>query len=309
MSLSKWKKEQKEKRFKKQKSVIFLFLIFFLVLLILASVFRFYSGLKTSKIRNLSRVNLLVNSNTIYIVSVVGNSEILYVKLPAEEKIRLTRGFGDYPIKAIYKLGELEKKGSQLLGESIQEYFAVPINGVISFEGLPDCDFDIQNKSFLEKILVNAFLKKNKTDVSNLDLFFLWLRVKKIPALEQKYLEVSEIEQKKLDLILEKRFQDKIIVEENKALAIFNATDFQGLGAQAARIIGNTGGRIVNIGNAEERKITLIKFSKKDANSYTVAFLEQIFPGDSQEGEVDEGRANIGIYLGKDYWKKLNEKW
>jgi len=306
MVLQQWKKAQQEKRLKRQKKSVFLFLILIILLLILASSFRFCLGWKKSKIRELNRVNFVINSYEVVIVSVVQGKEIVLVDVPEEQKIRLTRGYGDYPISAIFRLGELDHKGLNLLTETIQEYFAVPLQGAIILESLR-CQKS--PKFCLDKILLESLLGKVKTDFSFSDLLILWWRVKRTSWFNFKEVKIKDLEQKKLDNLLTKIFLDEKVSQENLAISVFNSTDFPGLGNQGARIITNFGGRVISVGNSDLKKNSLLKSPKEVANSYTVKILKNVFQAKWEEGEVEGGRADIEVYLGEDYWKKLNEKW
>lgn len=307
MVLQRWKKAQQEKRFKRQKKSIFSFLILIITLLILASSFRFYSGWKKSKIRGLNRVSFIISSEEVSIVSLVEGREIVSVDLPEEQKIRLTRGFGDYPISAIFKLGELEKKGLPLLVETFQEYFAIPIEGAISPKTPYQCG---QTRKFcLENILLDSLRGKAKTDFSFQDLFFLWWQLRRTSEFTLKNLLIEDLDQKKLDPLIARNFADNKVSEENLTIAVYNSTGFTGLGNQGARIVTNLGGRVISLGGSDFKKESLVISSKKAANSYTVKLLKKIFQAKLEEGETEGGRADIGIYLGADYWKKLNEKW
>jgi len=312
--IPKWKKEQKEKKFKKQKKSVLRFFGLFCFVLILASTFRFFSGFKNSKVFGLSRVNFLVNDwDKVGIISVIGNNKLIFLDLPGEKKINLTRGFGKYPISSIFTLGEIEKMGGELLKESIQEFFGISISGLLIFK-----DKFPKNRSELERILLEAGFGKVKTDFSKYDLFALWWRVKRVPEFESARINLNDLDcfepdgefsLKKIDLIVRKYFQDEKVVNEDLAVAVFNSTDFSGLGNQGERVLSNLGGRVVNVSNSETKEVSLIKSTKKIANSYTLKILQRIFGFMWKEAEVEAGRADIGIYLGKDYWKKLNEKW
>ncbi len=320
MQLPVWKQKQEQKKFKKQKRLISLFVFFVFLLLILALSFRFYLGFKDSKIRFLNRVNFLINFNQLYLVSLSSEGRIYLLGLPGDQEIQLTRGFGRYKIKAIFPLGELENKGLVLLEESIQEYFGLPIMGAIG--GLGNnlvCDFNRQDKKkCLETLILNSLLGKARSDFDFAELTDLWWKVKKTSdfSLETGSLEKlgcqteqGEVDLKCFDLLAEKNFSDESLVREDLSVAVFNSTEFSGLGAQAARMITNSGGRVVSITNSDLNDKVLIKSKKEIAQGYTFRLLKEVFKADWVEGSVEQGRAEIGIYLGQDYWKKLNQKW
>jgi len=314
----KWKQEEKSRRYKKQVRFVFLLLTFFLFLLILASGFRFYLGWREAEFKNYDRINIVLNGKQIILLSIVRNKTVDLISIPGEKKISLTRGFGEYPLNAIFKLGELEKKGNQLLEESIQNYFGLPVLGVISFK--KDCNWlGERGKECIEQALWSSLKREAETDIFLVDLLDLWQQIKRTPnynwqkydlAKIQVYGANGEFDPKKLDLYFEKLFTDSKIVQEGLTVIVLNTTQITGLGNLASRILVNLGSRLINIGNAEpEREKTTMVARKEIYNSYTFKVLKKIFNAEAIEGEIEGGRADIGIYLGKDYWKMLNEKW
>ena len=309
MQLPKWKKHQEEKKFKRQKRAIFSFFVFILAFLFICSLFRFYSGWRSSKIKGFERINFLLNlPDEVRLVS-VSKDKLLIIILPLDKRLRLTRGFGNYEIGKIFKLGEIDQKGNGLLGESIQEFFAVPIFGIIH-----------SGEKSIKQSVFKAIWENNfqMTGLSWFDAAYLWWRLIKVPYANEKIINLSgskvfdneaNFEIKEIDSLLEKVFEDEKIIDENLAVAVYNCTNENGLGNQAGRFIMKLGGRLVNINNEEKRETCLLKSNKVFFNSYTMKLIKIIFPCQWEEGMVENGRADIGIYLGQDYWKKLNEKW
>ena len=304
-----WKKHQQEKKYKMQKRSICLFFIFILTIILISSLFRFYSGWRSSKIKRFERINFLLNLlDEVRLVS-VSKDKLLTLILPLDKRIRLSRGFGDYEIGKIFRLGEIDQKGNGLLEESIQEFFAVPVFGVIH-----------SSEKSVEQSAFKAIWENNsrKTDFSWFDAAYLWWRLTQVPKFNQKIINLSEhkvfdseanFEIEKTDSLLEKVFEDEKVIDENLAIAVYNCTDEDGLGSQAGRFITKLGGRLINISNEEERETCLLKSNKFFFESYTMKLIKIIFQCRWEEGTVENGRADIGIYLGQDYWKKLNEKW
>jgi len=309
MDFPQWKKNLKKEKFKKQKKGILFFLTTVFLVLFFASFFRFYSGIKNLKFLGQKRVNFVINNQKIYLVSLVSGKEVVFLQFPddPEQKIKLTRGYGEYPPSAIFKLGELDHKGPQLLRETVQEYFAVPIEGVINLENSLDCS--IEEKRCLAKIIFLGIKKKNKTDFSFPELFYLWFKVEKTPQINFKTIKMKNLEPATIDSLMAKNLWDEGVNKENYAVFVLNSTGFSGLANQGARFVTNLGGRVVRLGNSDEKDETLIVSRSSLADSYTVKIFKKIFQARWEEGEIEEGRGDIGIYLGKDYWKKLNEKW
>lgn len=305
--LPKWKKIENGKKFEKQKRIVFFFLAFILFLIFSFSLLRFFSSFKKSKIKNFERIIFLINSEKSLRLVCLDRDKLITLDLPLNKKIKVIRGFGEYEIGKIYKLGELEGKGNELLAESIQEAFALPIFGIIH-----------SGRTTVNEAVIENIPKPSKSNFSFFDLIYLWLKVKNISKANEKKLDFpdstnldgkDDFDFQKIDLFIANKFKDKKIIEEDLTFAVFNSTQVFGLGAQASRFIINLGGRVVNIDNAKDNKETIIKSSKKLASSYSVKILQRIFDASFSEEEFDSGRADIGLFLGSDYWKKVSEKW
>jgi len=293
-------------------------LIFFVLFLALS--FGLFSVLYRSKIKDYSRVNfLLKNQNSFFVVSLgslAKGDKTIVLELPQDKKILLTRGFGEYPLGSIYSLGELEGKGESLLRESLQNFFGLSLDGYF---------FDKENtstlktKSEISRFLEKSLFKKNKSNFSFADRVWLLRRLAVSPESDFSYFDFNaekflnsekQFDLAKTDAFLGKYFIDQKLSEENLALAVYNSADLSGLAGQAARLLINSGGRVVTIANADLREKILIKVDPKAANSYSFRKIKTFFPqADCEEGEVESGRADLAIYLGKDYWKMLWEKW
>lgn len=294
--------------------------IFFCFFLILALSFGLFLGMSRSKIKDISRVNfILKNKNSLLLVS-LGNPEnkdkAFLIRLPQEKKIQLTRGFGEYPLGSIYSLGELEGKGEALLLESLQNYFGLPLDGYFF---APEYDASFSNKAEVGQFLSNSLFKKIKSDFSFSDRLRLSRRLAffseadfiSFDLSQEKFLnQEGQFDLPQIDSFLEKYLVDNKLSSENLALAVYNAADLSGLAGQAARLLVNSGGRVVTIGNANLRENILIRANRQALNSYTFKKIRRFFPGaDWEEGEVEGGRADLAVYLGKAYWKMLTEKW
>lgn len=285
------------------------FLVRVSLLLFLASIYRFYSGYKRAEISHLSRVNIVVNSSKIILVSLT-DRQVILLDLSKEEKIRFSRGYGDYPLSSAYKLGDLDGRGEQLLSESVENFLGLPIEGVIYVEDNLDCELLVnQSRKCLEALILKTLRRKEKSSLSFFDLVHLWVRVRSVSKFNFKTYHLAELNAKAREDFISKNFQDEKMVKENLSVAVFNSTEFPGLGNQASRLITNLGGRVVNVGNSPLQEETTIIANNRAVDSYTLTRLRKLFSVIWEEGGIEAGRADIGVFLGLDYWKKYNQKW
>lgn len=248
--------------------------------------------------------------------------------IPTGTLIETAAGYGTYRIESIYPLGELDGRGWDLLKESLEKHYGLPIDGWIDGQSY-DLEAEINEekvKSIISSLFSSAISGRVKTSFSIVDLIGFYFNALAIPPHRVDFLNLKEIagaEEVKLpdgqravrvevdrsDQIVRKWFADSRIREEGKAIAVLNGTDHSGLGAQAARILENIGGKIIRVGQGPaEKNYCLIQAEPNDRQSYTFKKISRIFQCRSAEGEREYPRAEIVVIVGKEYWQKLNRQ-
>lgn len=284
--------------------------------------FRLYQANQKSVVQTHGRVNFLLVGEQIALVSLgVGPKEITVLVIPADVEIRATRGFGIYRLGSLYQLGQMEGLGGELLKESAQEYFGLPVDGWIKIANIKYQISDI--KSTLANSLVKLIFKRGgETSFTFFDLVRLWWETRKvfqhqiqviplddIIALKRKVLldgsKVWEIDKNRLDSWLQDNMGEFQIQEEGLAIRVINATDYTGLGAAVARIITNMGGRVVEI-KSEKLKIKNekceIRSEGERKSAFTIQRLLRTLGCEFVEEEESDGRAEVTVVVGEDYW-------
>lgn len=271
-------------------------------------------------------INFVIAAEDVFLVSVEPTEKRLVVlRIPAQLVIEASRGYGEYRIGAIYELGELEKKGGELLRESVQEYFGVPVERYLK---IPNTQYAIPNtRNGLLKILNSLILKREgATDFSPVELFRLWWTIRKVPSDRLISLDLSKfnlVEEKSLadgskvltlergasDNLAAKYFTQKKIREENLAIKVVNATSHAGLANQAARIINNMGGRVVSVETKEtEGEKCQVMAGEKKRKSRTVESLLGIFNCDFTAADLSGQPAEVVLEVGEEYWERWKGK-
>lgn len=221
--------------------------------------------------------------------------EGLFFFLPPETFIEVAHGYGQYRIGAIPKLGELEGYGGgRLLGESVENTLEIPIDGFLSTPGF--------SQDNIKRFLLASFkfsLKKGETNLSKWDLLRLWWQVEKTRR--------EKIISSDWEKITPSLFKDSKIRQENYSLAVLNATSHLGLASKAARLIENIGGRVIKIGETENKE-GAVESKKELKESYTVKKLEKIFNYQWREKTGEDFGADIVLVVDENYWKKVGGK-
>ena len=267
------------------------------------------------------RLNLVVVAQPTLVISVIPTQKaVCGISLPDKTFVKAIHGYGAYRIETLYPLGQLENRGGELLAESVQEYLGIPIDAYLLAER------PVMAKNSFAQVVVKLFKGEGETNLTKWDLARLWWQLGRIredkfsvvdlgetSACRQVNLadgtEATEIDPQRVARIAKQIFQDNWLVNEDLAIKVLNGTGHPGLAKQAARLVDNLGGRLVGIGDWEE-KITQCRLVSNQANrfSYTVQKLIKIFDCLWTSEGLAGQRSPVVLILGEDYWLKLNAK-
>lgn len=288
------------KRNSKKKSLPFLVFFLFTALFFLS--IGLYLSFKKSPFYFLRRVNfVLITKERAVIVFSLQDNQGLVLSLPVKNKVKVTRGFGEYELGKVYPLGELEKKGGLLLKETVQENFSIPIFGYFYDPVLLDYS-QLDSEKFFSRIFWQSLRGNIKTDLNWYDLALLYLRTNK---LNEVIVRVGNFQRDTADF-----FKDKALRGESHSIEILNSTEHNGLAQQVSGLLERAGGRVVRTADVAEPQedcllFTPINLSKK----YTLLWLKLVFDCQIKQSSEKGDRADFTLVVGENYWKKLDEKW
>lgn len=321
-----WKAIQSKKQIAKKTKWALLVLAAILGLLIASQTVKFTKNLfspwqlsRTQRNFNWNaefNINILIKAKQISFLSFSPqNQKITIIDIPDNTYIETARGFGYWIASSIYDLG-----GSQLLKETMENLFGLPIDGFLLFSGQYS---QSQAVSIVSEIRTNPFsiismLPSIKTDLTPFELIRLKLgfnsvrfdKVKQINLEKADVLLKSELLDGTEVLILDTVRLDSILTDmidpsiqtEHKTIAIFNSTDHPLLAQKAARLITNIGGEVIITSNSQNKFQTTHVTGEK---SKTLDRLKQIFGAgdtiDASDEDLVSSRAQINIFLGEDY--------
>lgn len=290
---------KKSKRNQKKRS--FLFFGLFLLFLLFSLLTVLYLQFKKSPFYFLSRANfVLITKEREVAVFSLQDEEGLILDLPGKSKVAVTRGFGEYELGKVYALGELEGKGSELLKETVQENFSIPVFGYF-YDPAPLDYSSLNSKKFFSRIFWQSLRGKIKTDLNWYDLILLYLKANKLKTISVKAGDFENTED---------FFKDKALRGESCSIEILNSTDHNGLAQQAARLPEKAGARVIRTAEGQEgQKDCLLLVAKSMSKKYTERWLGLVFDCQVKESGEEGGRADFTLVVGESYWKKLSEKW
>lgn len=313
------KKEQSRKKIIILRT-IFLRLSTFLILLGLVFVSAFiWRNLKKSVWDGKNNINFVIQADRTLIYSYHPNDEILnIISLPDNLRMPVIKDYGEYQLRNIYQLGEMEKiGGGELLKMSMQNFFNAPIDGWIIGPGNKDLE-----KGKLTSLYVCLLAGKCKTSFSLRDLLRIFsktgslkfnqislVKIEETVLIRKENLadgsDILKLESSLVDDFSQRYFADKRILTEGLRINVINGTDYPGLAKKAGGLIKNIGGETIS--SEETDKIfekTLVYFADEEwKKSYTLQKIKQLFQ--AEEVLLDEQiAADIKVILGKNYVNK-----
>lgn len=291
-------------------------------------------------------VTSLEDPSQVSVVSYYPKEEkTVVLNLSDQTYIDLPKGYGNWRLGSIYQLGQEESPaiGGQLLKMSLSKLLGLPIEGVILTKGIKDQPEDLV-KDKKNPISLFMFISNIKTDLTPLEVFrfskaLADVRADKVISLDLESSDITEsklladssrvlgVDTIKLDLFVREKMSDSSLLEEGYPVAIYNATEYQGIAQEASRVVTNLGGNVVMITNTDsfQEKSSVVLVCNSDLcpdkgdkdrflDSATYKKLVASFAAnctkkrcETQDPKVLASRAQINIILGKDffdYWYK-----
>lgn len=288
-----------------------LFMIFFIGLG--AVIYFFWQNGKYGKF---DRFNVVVQGAPVTVVSLDSKEHTLtVVRFPDDFYVsEVVPNYGAYKISSVYRVGELDHRGGQVLSWTVSDLLGIPIDGFMATTGKIGAI-----KGFFMQPNV---IFKSQSDLNLLD------RLRFIFALEQiRFDKVTEVDLEKntsplvladgssaksmdkdqLDSLFGGYFVEAAIRDEGKRVEVINTTTVVGLGTRLARTLSNIGLSVVNVGSANgEVGQCEVRAVKNDLNLFTVRRLAKDFSCKIAARE-SEDRADISLILGSDFADKFKK--
>jgi hypothetical protein len=335
-----WKTAQTSGKQKKQTKLALIALAVFISTVLISQSIRFTNSLyspqthytfsREYRFEGKSNLNLVIKGEEVSFFSFDFNEKkATLVKIPQETHLVIPGGYGMWPLRSVYALGQGEKvgKGAELLITSLSSMLGLPIDGIIEIK-----DPSVDNNTFIKNLNANVFLSVTnfsqiKTNLTTMEYIKLakevsQIRFDKIIELDLedfKILGSQTLPDGRDVVVAEGMLLDNFIVdklaeskfkEEALSVAIFNGTSQPGLAQKVSRLVTNMGGNVIISSNASSQDITMpveqtFITSTSSKDSYTFKRLATVFvPHYDKILDVDfktATRAQINLVLGNDY--------
>lgn len=262
------------------------------------------------------------------------DEKLTLLQVPNDTYMQLPKGFGSWPVRSIYDLGQGENPpiGALLLKKSLSRLLGLPVDAYIVNKDPED------QANFSEKIAsirsnpisTYSFLKNIESDLTPLELLDLIslinnARSDKTVSLDIGHTSITEsrllpdstrvlgVDSIQLDLFVRSKLADAKILDEGATVAVFNATTHPGLAQQVARVVTNLGGNVTFSTNTEQPsdKTLVISSEKNQTFERLAQFLaphcletDCKFP----DHRISSSRSQINIVVGEDYYINEHKK-
>lgn len=276
------------------------------------------------------RQTIVVAANPVMVVSYsAGDKSLISVSLPADLATEGTHGYGTYSLEAFWRLGDIDKKDSWLLSESISEMLGIPVQWYLGPKKgeLVRVEPETVAKRSFSLAALPTFLWKTRTNMPlgqflrlALALQFRRLERNKVLELDSRYSAISDdvtlpdgshqslANAEKIDVQLKGEFEDERARRDAVTVAVYNTTSMASLGTRAARMLSNAGISVVQVGNDTPEIISCsLKGEKRALESVSARLIYSMF-GCTRVMSVEPGRADLLLHVGSEYQKRFEKR-
>jgi len=237
--------------------------------------------------------------------------KVMVLDIPPETEINVPGGFGSWPVRSIFGLGEKKSQGATLLKNSLSDFYGLPVSGYLETQLSPLEAVKVLKNNPLPSLTGRS---QQRSDLTIFELLRLYLclgavRSDKITELDLLALEVLDPfnladgtkvyrANSRLDTFIQENLSEPKIKSEQLSVAVLNGTNHSGLAQRASRMISNLGGNVIITDNTSLIPNSFVT----GQGSFTKNKLTEIFS--SKYAKINTqpaSRAQVVVYLGEDF--------
>jgi len=290
----KWKKEQKKKKAQEKKSRVILGIFFLISIFLLVMGGILWKKTKNSIWDGKSNISIVYqDDNRIRLkILLTETNKVILFNIPKTTLVQAGFGYGEYQLKNIYKLGNLEGYGGKVLSRAISDLLGINIKGFAVKKDTNLTWWDKWRVLWFEKLTAK---KKGVFDLGKHEAFN---KEKTSGGIE--VFRVSDI---LIDEFVNREMFDERLVNESLSMAVLNASGVEEMAKNVSRIISNAGGEVRLVSNLENKDNSKILIAdKKNKDAFTIKFLKSIvLVNEIEIADIIEYRSDIVLIIGKDY--------
>lgn len=269
------------------------------------------------------RQSLVIAGSPTHILSInAAKNSIILIDVPEDTVISATQGYGDYPIRSLITLDDIDNHHGKLITSSISDAFGIPITWYVQPGelGNGDGNVDLVRRIFSFGNLFKVLQGSMDTSMPFTTWINLVWALRFIPAdgvetidIRQAIIHVESpdgssvatLDESRVDYMLQNSLFDTGMRAEGITAAIYNTTQVPTVGLRASRQASRMGVQMVFVGNAEPLVPECqINGSREALRSKTAEYLADYFDCKKEEGAGDIGRgtgADLVVLLGEKY--------
>ncbi|MBI4130347.1 LytR C-terminal domain-containing protein [Candidatus Roizmanbacteria bacterium] len=213
------------------------------------------------------------------------------IQLPEDVYLDVPGGYGFYKLKDIGPLSAVEKKGEELLLNSVMSTMGVPIESTVTT--LP----------FWDRLVTLWITKMNHPVEDTID-------IADYPVFDTEKrndgVEINKMDPRKIDVVLPKLFWESSLPAEDISVGVYNGGETAGLATVTSRLLERLGIRVVAVDNWEEQLSgnCELRVDPSLSRSKTFIRLVSLFPRCEQKEQTTEARFGIQLIVTDVPWSQ-----
>lgn len=296
--------------------------------LVLLTIFIFNQYRSSQFLTRNHRINLVINSNPVMMVSFskyFQDKQIILV-IPQNTYLPVAYGYGNYRIESLWQLSVLENNPLIFTG-TLADALGLPMQFYIHRPGLPELKNAKDNSeilNFMKKYFssVSWLSSANKTNLNFIDKLIIGFKIlvlksndvliynlEEVPYLINHVTlpdssSVNEFNQETLDTFLGQKFENRQIRTEGLTVEVQNTTSVSKIGQKFARYLINSGAKVIAITSSSEYiSGCTVLTNKSNMKKSLIKFLVINFGCQVAENN-DEQSIDVLIKLGENFSKR-----
>lgn len=271
------------------------------------------------------RMTVLVASDPVVVWSwdSEGQSSVI-VAIPADTAVSAVRGYGQYPLSSLWRLGGIDHREQAILPQTASETLGVSIPWYIGFSP-SELVRASDPQSILSRVFspaaIPSFLRGTLTTNMSFVTYLQFVRalgsvsdgktkrldIDRSNVLVESQLpdgsKVQTIDPDRLELFVGDSFEEARVRSEALRVAVLNATRVPGLADRFARFVARLGATVILVGNSDQNlaDTCLVIGSQSRLTGSTAVAIKKISGCKTSASTEGDGRADLTVLVGEGY--------
>lgn len=251
---------------------------------------------------------------------------VAVLPLPESLSLEVVGGYGKYRAGAVEGLRLLEKKSPDMLLQSIQFQFGIPVTDILWTDPLKQTT-SREKREWIEEMAWQGASLRGRSTLGLVDRIKLYWYIRNIPQQKFTFLNLEsagiflrggagesglELDVSAFDAVAADVFRELALRQEMKTVAVVNASQETKVAAKIGRALGNMGMDVISVTTLPDARETteVIVADGRSSESKTAEAIRRLFQLSSDRqrtnlGEAMQFRADVVLIVGKDWGTRL----